>query len=145
MFKKVVVGVDPTHEEEAAGAIHQALRLLEEGGQLFLVTAVDHPGGPGFFPVILDDTEVQDLGQEAERQQKVLVRKHVPIGIDVDGRVGQGAAGRVIVNEGSDLGADLLVVVEHGHHWPLVRDTVNHVVAHARCPVLVVPREADVV
>lgn len=139
MFRHVLVGVDPTHEDEAAGSIREALRQLEEGGELALLAGVNRPGGPGFFPVVADDHELEEIRKHASRELEVLIRKHVPRGIRTHSLVRTGGPGEVLIKASVEMGAGLIVLVEHGHRWPLSRDTVQYVVSHADCPVLVVP------
>lgn len=139
MYRHILVGVDPSHDDEAAVSIREALRLLEEGGSLHLMTVVHQQGGVPVYPAIPDKDEVGELRKKAERELEVMTRKHVPGGIDVQTHVKVGSPGRTIVNAIKDLGAGLVVLVEHGHYWPLARDTVEYVTGHASVPVLVMP------
>jgi nucleotide-binding universal stress UspA family protein len=139
MYRQVLVGVDPTHEDEAAGSIREALRLLDEGGVLHLMTVVHQKGGMPAYPAMPDKDEVEELRKKAERDLDVLTRKHVPTGISVQNHVELGTPGRTIVDSIKDIGVGLVVLVEHGRYWPLARDTVEYVTGHASVPVLVMP------
>jgi nucleotide-binding universal stress UspA family protein len=63
----------------------------------------------------------------------------------VDGRTVEGPAGRALVEVGESLGEDVTIVVGHGGSGKmslLLGSTANHVVHHARQPVVVVRGEA---
>jgi nucleotide-binding universal stress UspA family protein len=144
MFRSILVGVYPEHDDEADACIRMALRLLEEGGNLVLVSVIDRPEGPTFFPALEDEEEVKSAVQHLERALTVLVRKQVPLGIDVDSIVRVGQPGKRLVAESGERQSDLVIVFEHEHLWPLSRDTVNYVLSHAGCPVLVLPQSTHV-
>jgi nucleotide-binding universal stress UspA family protein len=141
--RTVVAGFDGS--AEALEAVDVAARLRDElGGQLILVEAVRPPVGwsPPGAPMI-------DWRSIAEEQRVVAGRELREaldrIGGDAELRVDIGDAGSVLVSVAQDNDADVLVVGSRG--WgPLRRivlgSTSNHVIHHARCPVIVVPRPA---
>lgn len=138
MFKRILVGVDPTHEEEGPAALKEALRLLNEGGEIIVLTVVAYPEEPPFFPV-LREPDSRAPQEEAERALNVLIRKAVPRGLNVRPLVITGRAGPGLLEVAEENGAELIVLVEHGHIWPLRRDTVQYVCVHTPVPVLVLP------
>ncbi len=141
MYRKILVGIDPTHEEEGPRALKEALRVLDTDGQVIMFTVVSPPEQP-FYPVIRE-IDLDGAKADAERALEVMIRKEAPRGIDVVSIVAVGKAARSLLQTAEGSGADLIVLTEHGHLWPLRRDTVQYVCQHAACPVLVLPTPAD--
>lgn len=141
MYRKILVGIDPTHEEEGPRALKQALRVLDTDGQVIMFTVVSPPEQP-FYPVIRE-IDLEGAKVDAERVLEVMIRKQAPRGINVVPMVAVGKAGRTLLQAAETSGADLIVLTEHGHLWPLRRDTVQYVCEHSECPVLVLPPLAE--
>ena len=129
---KIVVGVDgsPSSQQALRWAARQA-RLTE--GQLHAVAVWDYPTGAlvledidwfGITSKLLDDAITAGLNpDDADRVQRSVLRGY-PV--------------RVLLDAAAD--ADLLVVGSRGRGGMvgiLLGSVSQHVVAHARCPVVV--------
>lgn len=133
---KLVVGVDgsPASNRALRWAADQAART---GAVLHALTAWTYPAFYGWGPGM----EGFDFGDEARRAQDAALKE--TLGEDVAERVirhvvdGQAAA--MLLEAAAD--AELLVVGSRGHGGfagLLLGSVSSHVVAHARCPVVVV-------
>ncbi len=74
------------------------------------------------------------------------IGKSVSFGdVSFQARIEEGHPGETLVKVAEEEGADLIVVSTHGRTGlphVLVGSTAQHVVRHANCPVLVIPRAA---
>ncbi|MCH8542445.1 MAG: universal stress protein [Alcanivorax sp.] len=138
MYASILVGVDPTHDEESQAALQSALRLLADNGRLTLITVLPDQTGISFFPALSEGDPDTQLDQ-AQHALALLIRRLVPAGIDVRPIAAAGAPAPAIVDSAHELGSDLIVLTSHDHRWPLRRDTIQQIIQSANCPVLVLP------
>lgn len=147
MYRKLLIAIDPDDDGEGKRALEAAVDLLDEDGELHLVS-VYSPGGGGFFPHVTEEAPEQ---KEAEVREvlDLLVRKYLPLNRSATLHVIAGSAGEKLVGLAGQLCADLMLLVSRGSsgHWPLRRATVEYVSVNSPCPVLVLPslEKSDVV
>jgi nucleotide-binding universal stress UspA family protein len=121
---------------ELAGAIGARVKMRE-------VVAADLWPMMGGYPIVnLDDIAEELVSDAKERMQAKVADLHTDVAVEIDAVVG-GTADRLqqLADE-----VDLLVCGSRG--WGAVRrvvlgSTAHHLIHHASCPVLVVPRTAD--
>ncbi len=81
------------------------------------------------------------LHRDAEKRLADLVRKKIPDGIKAVTLLGQGSAGKEILNFALETKSDLVVIASNGHsgwHDLVLGSVAEKVVRHAPCPVFVV-------
>jgi nucleotide-binding universal stress UspA family protein len=81
------------------------------------------------------------LHRDAKNRLAALVREKIPDGIKAVTLIGQGSAGKEILNLALEKKADLVVIASHGHsgwHDLVLGSVAEKVVRHAPCPVFVV-------
>ncbi|GAA5189695.1 universal stress protein [Arthrobacter gyeryongensis] len=142
---RIVVGVDGS--DGSLAAVHWAVGEARlRGAGLHLVMAWQYPryfGGPDVWGLGMDpsgdsgtilagaaDTEITRLGKEAGEGQSVAITWEAV----------EGHPAEVLVRAGRD--AAMLVVGSRGHGGfvgALLGSVSQHVVAHARCPVVLIP------
>jgi len=142
---RIVVGVDGS--DGSLAAVHWAVGEARlRGAGLHLVMAWQYPqyyGAPNGLGLGMDpsgdtgtilagaaDTEITRLGKETEEGQNVAITWEAV----------EGHPAEVLVRTGKD--AAMLVVGSHGHGGfvgALLGSVSQHVVAHARCPVVIIP------
>jgi nucleotide-binding universal stress UspA family protein len=137
-FARVLLATDlSAASEEATERALELTRRLE--ADLLVVSVIDPgqlrlPGGR--FRARIDQVRAQ---QEAAAQ--AIVRRGQAAGINVSFLIWQGEPGESIVDAAASEGADLIVVGSHGRGAVgrfLIGSVSDHVVRHARCPVMVV-------
>jgi len=138
--RRIVVGFDASPEAEAALALAAQLTAAR-GGSVTCCTAWDIPttASAGMYYMTELDSVMADVEREA-RQRQADARFAYP-GVAGDVRRGRP---RAVLEEASQ-GADLLVVGSRGAgalRRVALGSTSDHLVHHAQCPVLVVPRPA---
>ena len=134
---RIVVGVDGSPASTAA--LRWAARQAElTGSRLEAVTAWERPATYGGELLWVDDV---DWAAMADATLEAAIGESGDDGSDTWRRVvTEGHPSRVLVQ--ASVGADLLVVGSRGHGGftaLLLGSVGEHVVAHAACPVLVVP------
>ncbi|MBT8159543.1 MULTISPECIES: universal stress protein [Arthrobacter] len=142
---RIVVGVDGS--DGSLAAVHWAVGEARlRGVRLHLVMAwqypqyygatdgwglgVDPSGDSGTILARAADTEITRLGKEAGEGQNVAITWEAV----------EGHPAEVLVRTGKD--AAMVVVGSHGHGGfvgALLGSVSQHVVAHARCPVVLIP------
>jgi nucleotide-binding universal stress UspA family protein len=148
MERGIVVGVDGS--DGSLAALHWAVSEARlRGAGLHLVMAWQYPqyyGAPNEWGLGMDpsgdsgtilagaaDAEITRLGQEAGEGQRVAITWEAV----------EGHPAEVLVRTGQD--AAMLVVGSRGHGGfvgALLGSVSQHVVAHARCPVVLIPDPA---
>jgi nucleotide-binding universal stress UspA family protein len=138
-IRRIVVAYDDS--EQAEIALREGIRLAEPFGARLEIVGVHDPGvhaGPAM--VASHDLDNVMRGDLAERLRE---RAQSITGVDVETQAELGDAGRVISRAAE--GADLLVTGSRGFgplYSVLVGSVSRHLVDHAPCPVLVLPRDA---
>ena len=145
--------------EHAAAAIAKAGELLSTRGAEAIVLAVWEPltvqalqaGVAGVFAPPIAPLDVPELNEESEQHAKDLAER----GSDLAGRAGFDAKAAwaaeergiadTIVARADELDADVIVLGARGLAGvrAFLGSVSNHVVQHARRPVLVVPGKQD--
>lgn len=125
---------------DAPAAVHtvSVAHAGDAQGDTALSAAVALARGPGTALRIVGVAETEDR-RDRERDLVDLVSREAPGAAEA--RVLGGHAAAALLREGDD--ADLLVLGSRGYGPPggvLLGSVARRVVAHARCPVLVVPR-----
>lgn len=138
----VVVGIDGS--EGSLVALRAAARQARLHGVPLEVVVVWHPGVVGSLPVFGVGTPVEDQLEELRRGLEATLAKEVLAddGISVTPRVVNGHAAAVLVEASST--ASLVVVGSRGHGTVagrLLGSVSQQVLAHAHCPVMIVPHQ----
>ncbi len=133
MYKNILIPVALDHEKIVGKKLAVARRLLEDGGQITLLTVLENV--PGFV------IEFVDLKIDNHLTQKVRERLQTVAGGDdfIACDVVTGKPGVKIAQYAAENGIDLIVV---GSHHPSAQDyflgsTASRVVRRAECPVFV--------
>jgi nucleotide-binding universal stress UspA family protein len=138
-FRRIVVAYDEGAQADAA--LREAERLARLSGARLEVVAVNEPHVYA-GPAMVASTELDDVLRD-ELAVRVQQRAGAITGVDVHVRTVIGSAPLVLTDAAQ--GADLLVAGSRGYgplHSVLVGSVSRHLVDHAACPVLVVPRVA---
>jgi nucleotide-binding universal stress UspA family protein len=143
----VVVGVDGS--EESTRAVAAGLALLPTERQLVVVTTIEplDPGlvtGTGMAGGTMSAETFEQTNLEQEQEGERLVAQVVTaLGAAASGaetRVVRGNAGPTLCDLAVELGADAVVIGSRGRGGikrAILGSVSDHVVRHARCPVIV--------
>lgn len=137
------IGVAWSQDRESAAVLAVARELAERLGARLVVLAVSEPVATAFVGagVVGADVELdRELHAELEREVQGVVEDLA--GGGAEARVLSGPAGPTLVRAAGE-GIDLLVLGSRGYgpaRSVLLGSVSRHVVDHAPCPVLVVPR-----
>jgi nucleotide-binding universal stress UspA family protein len=133
----------------ALAAIREGLALLRPAGRVVVLSvapAVDPTlvTGTGFAGGVMTYDEKNDLlaaqRDQAQRALDETVAALGDVGMPVETMVEFGDPGHVICTVAQSLPASVAVLGTHGHSGirrAIMGSTSDHVVRHARCPVLV--------
>ncbi len=134
MYKKIIVPVDPAAVEIGEKILAKAKSLLDEGGEIVLLTIIEDI--PGYLaidvPVDLIEGAINDAKAKLVAiKEKAEVKAHIEIR--------SGAPGREILATAEEHKADLIIV---GSHVPdfsnyFIGATADRVVRHSKISVLV--------
>jgi len=134
MYKKIIVPVDPAAVEIGERILGKAKSLLDDGGEILLLTIIEDI--PGYLaidvPVDLIEGAINDAKAKlVALKQKVDVNAHIEIR--------SGAPAREILATAEEHKADLIIV---GSHVPdfsnyFIGATADRVVRHSKISVLV--------
>lgn len=102
-----------------------------------------HVVGPATYVQELSYIGIHEAEQceRAVRQLQTVIERNIPAGLEVEPVVSVGIVFDVIVETGKKTGADLIVAATHGYggiKHATTGSTVERIVRHATCPVLVV-------
>lgn len=152
----ILVGTDGS--EEAVAAAATGIGLLASPDQVTLLCAVDISSvlmsghESGFAGGMATDEEVaaarqrNDLEATGALEVTSAAIAQVAGDAEIDTRIVEGDAGRILVDEATQLGADAIVVGSQGKgaiKRALLGSVSSHVVNNAPCPVVVVRRGTD--
>jgi nucleotide-binding universal stress UspA family protein len=137
IFGRILVGIDGSPESHEAA--RQAARLLEEEGELTLLSAYDIApamiGGTGMgVPVYVDEEGMRNAAEAAVRDVRAELEPAAT------GKVARGRTWDVLLREAERSGDTLVALGSHGLGRALgivMGSTVTEVVHKARCSVLV--------
>jgi nucleotide-binding universal stress UspA family protein len=137
LFERIVCGVDRSRESHRALAYALSLGT----GHLAVVHAPEDfsdedPRFAGHFNTVECWREV---APDLKARYEELVPEEARLWCDVEVEVPFGRAGSVVIDAADARQASLIVIGTAGFHSPYGA-TARHVIQHARCPVLAVPR-----
>jgi nucleotide-binding universal stress UspA family protein len=139
VFHKVLVGFDGS--EGSWRALRQAIQLAREHGAELVALSVEEPL-PHYASAASEvRAEESEVAAYFERLQGEARRAASQQGVVLQTEAVRGHAAQAIVDYACQVGADLIVVGQHGHAGLLQRmlgSTSDRVVDTARCAVLVV-------
>jgi nucleotide-binding universal stress UspA family protein len=142
----VVVGVDNS------AASRTALRLAAQEAQwrharLVAVSAYEPPLGTpvGGYPSAAMHTSGEQKAVTESALRDTVTTELDEQAADIDLRVSEGLASRVIIETAIQTGAQLIVLASSAGKWMLPGTASQYVLFKARCPVMLVPAndEAD--
>ena len=138
----VVVGVDNS------AASRTALRLAAQEAQwrharLIAVSAYDPPlGAPvGGYPSSAMHTAGEQKAVTESALRDTVTTELDEQAADIDLRVSEGLASRVIIETAIQTGAQLIVLASSAGKWMLPGTASQYVLFKARCPVMLVPAD----
>ncbi|MFT0891153.1 universal stress protein [Pseudochelatococcus sp. G4_1912] len=138
MFKKIVVPIDLADLDIARKAVAQAAALARESGgtvRLVHVRSIMPVSFVEFVPPTFDEEQTQQMSEEMAE-----VAKSVPLPPErVSTVIRLGSVYNEVLEEASEIGADLIVVSSHqpGMSTYLLGSNAATIVRHATCSVLV--------
>lgn len=142
-IEKVLAPVDFSEPSQRAVEVAVQVAMRHKATLHLLHVVEDFSKMPVFYRPILQAGE-DELGLEAEKQLKKLVRDHKHLNCVV--AHGHGKPADEIARYANDQGADLLVIATRGLtglQRVLIGSTAERVVSLAGCPVLTVKDRAD--
>ena len=134
MYKKIIVPVDMGQLDKGARILAKAQSLLDQGGQIVLVSVVETV--PSYLTIDLPadfiDESISDAGQklaELDRSAGANAKRIVRVG----------SPARDIMEVAEAEKADLIIIASHRPDFSnyLIGATADRVVRHAKCSVLV--------
>ena len=134
MYKNILVPVDVSHADAAIEVLRKAHGLLDEGGNITTLYAMNTM--PGYISAYVSKDEIDKSKEEIKAK---LAEVSSAAGTHVKTMLRDGSAGPVIVEVAKEIGADLVIVASHspGLQDYLIGSTAGRVVRHAGCSVLV--------
>ena len=134
MYAKIIVPIDLSHVETGKKAITIAQKLLDKGGQIYLVNVVEDI--PTYVAAELPVGVLQGSKDQALGELKATAKT---AGINAKIEVRSGRAASSILDAAEEHEADLIIVASHrpGLSDYFLGSTASRVVRHAQCPVLV--------
>lgn len=143
-LRRVAVAYDGSPEAEAAfrtGA-HIASHY---GSELTLIGVADYPSyGYAAEWSVLNEGEFHDVEREAREEALQRAVSSLPPGLPAAKRLLTGGAGRMLAEASVEF--DLMIAGSRAYgpvRRTLLGSATRHLMAAARCPVLVLPREAE--
>lgn len=140
MFKEILLPIDLEPEVAGTSALAAALAVARAfQSRLHLVTVVPDRGFHFVAQYFPENYEEEALSAANERQH-AWAHENVPEDIAVQHIVAHGVIYREIVRIADDVGADLIIMASHRPEMSdyLIGSNTDHVVRHARVPVLVI-------
>lgn len=139
MYRKILLAIDARDSDESRRILEQGVRLVEEGGELYLAT-VFSPGGSGFFPHVSEDSP-ENREKVVRDKLNLLAHKYLPMAQDAHLHVMCGKAGEKLVALAANIEAELMIMVSRGETslWPLRKATLEYILENSPCPMLVLP------
>ncbi|SDX52445.1 universal stress protein [Roseicitreum antarcticum] len=133
MYTRIIVAVDLTQIEQGKALLTRALALLDAGGEVRLVHALED------VPAYVVAELPRDIGERRLAEARVELRD-LAHGLDqhVEIEVRHGSASNQILEAAQESGADLIMIASHrpGLSDYFIGSTAARVVRHAQCSVL---------
>ena len=139
MYHKILLAIDARDDNESKRTLEEGVRLIAEGGELYLAT-VFSPGSSGFFPHVSEDTP-ENREKVVRDKLNLLARKYLPMAQAAHLHVMCGKAGEKLVALAANIEAELMIMVSRGETslWPLRKATLEYILVNSPCPMLVLP------
>jgi len=140
MFTKILVGFDGS--KTAWDALRHGVQLARENGAMLCALAVEEPlphYASAAEEVIAEESQVATYFDQLLASARA---EAATAGVALETETVRGHATQALVDYARQIGADLIVVGQHGHTGMLDRmlgSTSDRVVDTAGCSVLVVP------
>jgi nucleotide-binding universal stress UspA family protein len=131
MYDHILVPISPDEPVRSSAALKFAQAMLNEGGEITVVTVMEVP--PPYVVNYLPDGQVETvLAEEGER-----LAAEVAGLASVTSKILPGHPARAILDEAEALGVDSIVIASHrpGPQHFFLGSTATRVVRRARCPV----------
>lgn len=134
MYRNILVPISFDDDHKVAAALAAARALADADGQVTLLHVVEHVPAYAMHYIPQDLVAATREGLLAELSS---LAEGLPGG---QGAVVEGHAGRTILDEAAERGADCIIVASHrpGMQDYLLGSTAAQVVRHAACTVMVV-------
>jgi Universal stress protein UspA and related nucleotide-binding proteins len=134
MYSKIIVAVEPAAVDKADRIVPRAMKLLQEGGTIVLVSVVEDL--PGYVLAEVPVSVSLDARRDAEARLEDIRRRH---GLAAEIEVRQGAPARELLASADSHKADLIVLASHRPDFSnyFLGATADRIVRHAQCSVLV--------
>ena len=134
MYKTIIVPVDCAQLDKGEKILRQAATLLDEGGEIIVISVVEDM--PGYIAIDLPVDVIEGTVRDARAKLTELKQK---TNIDAKLEIRSGAAAREILAAAQEHQADLIIIASHVPDFSnyLIGATADRVVRHARCSVLV--------
>ncbi len=134
MYRKIIVPVDCGALDKGEKILRKAQALLDDGGEIVLLTVVEDV--PGYLAI---DVPIDMMEGAIEDGKQKLAELQTKTGIAACTELRRGHAAREIIAAAAEHGADLVIV---GSHVPdfanyFIGATADRVVRHCKCSVLV--------
>ena len=135
MYGRIIVAVDLDHRGQSKALLAKARALLDAGGEIRLLHALDSL--PGFISAELPAEIGERQRAEAMVELRALIDPALPERVVPDLR--HGAPAGQIIAAATETGADLILLASHkpGLSDYFIGSTAARVVRHAPCSVLV--------
>ena len=134
MFRKIIVPVDCSALDKGEKILRKAASLLDDGGELILLTVVEDI--PGYLAIDLPVDIIENAVKDGKAKLLELKQK---TGVEARVELRSGAPAREILAAANEHGADLIVIASHvpdiGNYF--IGATADRVVRHSKCSVLV--------
>lgn len=134
MYKTIIVPVDCAQLDKGEKILRQAATLLDEGGEIIVISVVEDM--PGYIAIDLPVDVIEGTVRDARAKLTELRQK---TNIDAKLEIRSGAAAREILAAAQEHQADLIIIASHVPDFSnyLIGATADRVVRHAKCSVLV--------
>ncbi len=134
MYKTILVPIATDHSDHTQTALKVARKLLDEGGTIIAVHAIEP------IPSYVSQYLPPDQESSAHIQAEEVLRQETGGAEDIEHALIHGSAGHAITDYAARRGADLIVIASHkpGLQDYLLGSTAGRVVRHADCAVHVV-------
>lgn len=138
MYRKIIVPVDVGQAEKGEKILARAQALLDDGGQIRLLSVVENL--PAYIAIDIPQDLLEGGIEEARGKLNAMAAKlepHLRERVTVEIRIGSPA--HEILAEATEQKADLIIIASHIPDFSnyLIGATADRVVRHARCSVLV--------
>lgn len=134
MYKRIVVAVDLGHGELGKSLLDQAMKLIDDGGEIRLLHVLEEV--PSYIAAELPRDISDRRNAEARVELKALAHA---ANSKAEIEVRHGAASGQILQCAEDCEADLIMIFSHrpGLSDYFIGSTAARVVRHAQCSVLI--------